>query len=125
MTASEIENGLINFCGSETFTRHMPGIILTEGALWLAENAGAFWLMDAIWSHQHLCRKDAMLRDMQFWKLKVNEDKSAVLTCERDEGNVAIRQEIEYTDFPLKEIKLYCAPSGNGKDYTVLLPSEW
>lgn len=44
-----------------------------------------------------------MLREIQFWNLQVKPDNSAVLTCERDEDDIALTQEIEYTDFPLKK----------------------
>lgn len=126
-TAAEITAGMANFYGTETWHRWsilFPKMLLTDGAKYLAEKAGAFWLMDAIASHQPKALKDRMLRDMQFWTLKVNADKTAVLTCERDSGNVAITQKIEYTDFPLPEIKLYVGPMGDGQ-YTILLPSEY
>jgi hypothetical protein len=60
-----------------------------------------------------------MLQQIQFWKLRVNPDNSAVLTCERDSDDVAITQEIPYTDFPLESVKLYLA------DGVLLLPSEY
>jgi hypothetical protein len=66
-----------------------------------------------------------MLQDMQFWTLKLNKTgRGAKIICERDTGDVAITQRIPFTDFPLPEIKLYCAPSGDGIHYTILLPSE-
>ena len=60
-----------------------------------------------------------MLQQIQFWKLVVNDDRSALLVCERDEGDVAVSQEIPFTDFPLKQVRLYFQ---NG---VVLLPSEY
>jgi len=129
MTAEQLRDGLTNFYGSESFHKFsvlFPKHILTDGAKFLADNAGAYWLMDAIASHHGKCIKDEMLRDMQFWTLKTDVEKhTAVLTCDRDTNDTAIKQVIEHTDFPLPEIKLYCAPSGDGKHYTILLDSEY
>jgi len=104
----EIEDGLRQFTGGDTIYKHWLGITYTEGVKWLADKAGAFWLIDAIASWQVEARKDAMLRDFQMWVLMVNLDThSAALSCCRDAGDVAFMQEIEWTDFPLKEIKFY------------------
>ena len=112
-TASEIQSALNQFCGTENWYKWsvlFPNVVLTEGAKYLADVADCYWLMDAIASYQPECKKDEMLRDFQVWTLKVNPDKTATLICERDRGNVAFKQELEYTDFPLKEIKMYCNP---------------
>ena len=55
----------------------------------------------------------------QVWKLKVNADRTAALTCDDGNGNILHTQEIAFTDFPLDEIKLYFT------DNTILLPSEY
>ena len=61
----------------------------------------------ASWQNDSRIKNDSMLQAIQFWKLTVNEDKSAILVCERDEGDVAVTQEIPFTDFPLERITLY------------------
>ena len=89
---------------------------------------GAAWLLDAIASYHSTCMKDKkdMLQNIQFWTLKTDIEKhTAVLTCDRDKGDTAIKQIIDDTDFPLPEIKLFCAPSGDGIHYTILLSSEY
>lgn len=53
--------------------------LLTDGAKYLAETAQAFWLMDAIASHQ--TNKQVAAEPFQIWKLTVNEQKQAALTC--------------------------------------------
>ena len=73
----------------------------------------------ASWQICPQVKQDRMLREIQFWKLRVNPDNSAVLTCERDKDDVALTQAIEFTDFPLEEVKLYLS---NG---VLLLPSEY
>ena len=111
-TATEITNELSNFYGTEAYHRFsilFPNVVLTDGANWLANN-GFGWLMDCIASWQPKALKDPMLREFQLWVLKVNPDKSAVLSCERDTNDVAFKQKIPYTDCPLPELKLYCNP---------------
>jgi hypothetical protein len=127
MNKEEIINGLANFYGTENWHRFSPLFrkhLLTDGVKWLADNANCYWLMDAICSYHSKCMKDpkGMLQNIQFWTLKVDGNK-ATLTCERDTDDVAIIQKIEYTDFPLPEIKLYVQPMGDGH-FCILLPSE-
>lgn len=101
--------------------------LLSDGAKYVADNGGghgAYWLMDAIASHQIKAMKNARLREFQVWKLKVNHKSGhAVLTCQEDSDvKPAITQRIEYTDFDLDEIKLYV--EFDGKYQMIMLPSE-
>ncbi len=126
--ASQIHQRLTHFTGTTTYVRHWTGALLyTEGVQWLAEKAGAYWLIDAIASWQPECRKHPMLREMQFWRLNVNQaDNSAGLECFPDDGHPAhVRQEIEFTDFPLAEIKLWAAAGGPGGRMVLMLPGEY
>lgn len=88
----------------------------TDGVRWLCENAHSYWLLDVVASYQPQCKRDEMLRDMQFWTLKVTNG-TGIVTCDRDEGDTAITQEVN-TDFPLPEAKLWVE---NG---VIMLPSE-
>jgi DICT domain-containing protein len=66
--------------------------------------------------------KDYRIRTMQFWRLTVS-DQSAALVAEADAGeDPFIRQEIEYTDFPLDKIEIWAGYDGNR--WTLYLPSE-
>jgi len=126
LTAAEIQDGMNGFTGTFDYYRHITrSLVYTDGVQWLAENAECYWLIDLIASWQPKCRKDEMLASIQFWTLKVNEDKTAVAICERDTGNKAFQQKIPYTDFPLKEIKLYCAAGGPGGAMVLMLTSEY
>jgi hypothetical protein len=100
-------------------------MVLTDGTKYLAEEAGAFWLMDAIASHQPKCLKEKMLQEIQFWTLKVNRKKgTAVLECRKDSGYPpTVTQKFPYTDFPLDEVELYVEPLDE-TNYVILLPSE-
>ncbi len=125
---------LAGFFGSATATKwsilfHKHR--LTEGALYIAQNGGtngAFWLMDAIASY-HL-KPNVRRMPRQYWKLKVNPNRTAVLTCHSNPsgtGRAVARQEFEGTDFDLKEINLVCAPTQaeDGSTYWIIfLPQE-
>lgn len=118
LPVEEIETTLSQFTGSDTVYRHWSDLVYTEGVRFIAESCEAYWLIEAIASYQHLFRRDPMLREIQFWTLKKLDDGWELL-CERDSGDVAIRQKIEYSDFPLNQIKLYVC------NHTILLPSEY
>lgn len=111
---------LAQFIGSEHWYRHTlnRAMLYTEGAQYLAEHGGAYWLLDAIAiSNRH--EKAVAAEEFQVWTLTVNSNRTATLCCGDGNGKAVYRQEIEFTDFPLPEVKLYCC--GN----TILLPSEY
>lgn len=101
------EGDLDGFSGSEEWFVHPFGLVYTEGVKYLCEEGGAYWLLDVIASYQPLLGKDPMLSEFQFWTLRVKEMVGEV-TCVADSGyEPAIRQVIEYTDFPLEEVRLW------------------
>ncbi len=114
------QTDLIQFTGTEHWYRHgmVRDILYTDGVKYVAETAGAYWLIDEIAFAQ---RFDKLLASEEFqsWKLNVNADHTATLTCEDGDGGVVFTKAIEFTDFPLAEITLYFI------DNTILLPSEY
>lgn len=118
-TVAEINAALEQCYGSENFYRHpFSGLVFTDGISCLVCMANCMWLVDAIGSHQKRCMKDESLRDMQFWTLKRVGDNKFDLICERDTDDVAFKQRIEFSNFPLDEIKLWV------ENNTLYLPSE-
>jgi hypothetical protein len=111
---------LAQFTGSENWYRHalVRSILFTDGAKYLADRAGAYWLLDEIALAQRY-EKSVAAEEFQLWKLSVQPDHTAVLACEDGNGDVVLRKDLPFTDFPLDEIKLYCANN------TILLPSEY
>jgi len=90
----------------------------TEGAQYLAEHAGAYWLLDEIafaQPHHQAVANEAF----QVWTLAVQSNRSATLTCDDGNGNVVFTKQIPYTDFMLDSIKLYFAND------VIHLPSEY
>jgi len=125
--AAEIESGLAQFYGTESYTRSTFGSLLwTDGVMWLAQNAECFWLLDIIESYQPKARRHPMLKEMQFWTLKV-KDGAGVVTCDDGNGNIEIKQEIPFTDFPMGEVKVWVelgSVDGVTPSYIGMLPSE-
>lgn len=109
------EQALEQFSGTTNYHLHWTGkLSFTDGVRFLLEEANAYWLIDAIASYQNDSRilNDEMLRDLQFWKLRVRQNKG-VLICSADSGiQPAIVQYIEYTDFPLEKVSIWVERSG-------------
>jgi hypothetical protein len=108
------------------------GVVYTDGVKKMIELCEAAWLFDIILSYQYKCRLDEDLSDRQFWTLTVNqEEKTAVVKCERDTDDVFITQEIEFTDFPLPEMRVWLSAGGCIIDdepqivLVAMLPSEY
>jgi hypothetical protein len=143
----ELEAELPHFTGTEEYHRlRYPWLrkefLLTDGAKYLADKAAAYWLMDLIASHQP--NKKVATEGFQTWRLYVQGDKpdnkslppvvlawkkkarpgEAIITCDDGNGNILVTQKIQYTDFPLAEIKLYVT-NDDFNGIVVMLPSEY
>lgn len=111
-----LESDLQQFCGTENYYRNFTGLLYTDGVKYLADNAGAHWLIDLIGSYQPKLKNIPF----QLWSIDKRQDSSAGVYCQEDIGEpLLVKQEIEWTDFPLNEFKLYCV------DNVLLLPSEY
>jgi len=111
---------LRQFTGTETWYRHSLNrkVLYTEGAQYLAEYGGAYWLLDSIAIAQsHV--KVVAAEEFQVWTLKINPDCSAVIACDDGNGRIVYEQSLSFSDFPLPEIKLYF------RDNVIMLPSEY
>jgi len=109
-TTPTLAEKLAGFSGSDEYTQHWSGLVYTSGIAYLAEEAQAYWLIDAIGSYQRerRIRDNKRLQEFQLWTLTVRPDGIAVLICREDSGQrEVIRQKIEYTDFPIPGITLY------------------
>ena len=115
---------LAQFIGTQTwhrFNRLSPNSLLTDGAQYVAEEGGAYWLMDIIASAQLDPKVKA--EPFQVWKLAVNDDQSAIMEADDRNGNAIYTQAIPWTDFILDNMKLYAVKE---EDYLIImLPSEY
>jgi hypothetical protein len=111
---------LRQFTGSENWYRHALNrkILYTDGAQYVADHGGAYWLLDEIALIQPY-DKTVAAEGFQVWNLAVRPDRTATLICEDGNGEIVFSKEIEYTDFPLEEFTFWFT------DNTILLPSEY
>jgi hypothetical protein len=119
-TKTLTQDDLRQFTGSEHWYRHglNRNVVYTDGAQYVAETGGAYWLLDEIALTQ-LSESRVSREEFQRWKLTVKPDHTATLVCEDGNCNPVYSKHIEFTDFPLPEISFYFT------DKTILLPSEY
>ena len=118
-TAKLSETDLRQFTGTENWYRHgiNRNVTFTDGAKYVADEGGAYWLLDAIAICQRY-EKAVVAEPFQVWKLVVGPDRTATLTCEDGNYKTVYTQQIEFTDFPAEEITLWFS------DNVIYLPSE-
>lgn len=106
LTAADLTgmNGSENLWAHPLAARGTGGY--TDGVKAVADKAGAYWLLDAVFSYRFLPK--AAREPFQVWRLKVTNG-SAVLTMTDGTagGRPIVTQKIPFTDFPLPEITLY------------------
>jgi hypothetical protein len=120
MTSAKLsEADLRQFTGSEHWYRHglNRDVLFTDGAKYVADHGGAYWLLDIIALAQRYQKRIAA-EEFQVWKLTVRPDRTATITCEDGNYRVVFKHRLGFTDFPAPEITLWFS---NGVIY---LPSE-
>lgn len=117
-STQKLQSELSQFIGTQKLYRITKRHVLTDGTKYLAEQARCFWLMDAISSHL------APSHDDHFAVARlVISGSSGILLLDDGNENLFATQVIEYTDFPMTEIKLYCV--FDGTHWVIMLPSEY
>ncbi|MDF0522186.1 hypothetical protein GPL17_35985 [Bradyrhizobium yuanmingense] len=116
---AEIFKEIGHYTGTEHWYRHPLNsqVTYTDGAKYVADTAGAYWLLDEIALAQRFEPKVSG-EPFQCWKLAVSGS-TAVLTCEDGNGTVVHSKDIAFTDFPEPGITLWCT------DRVILLPQEY
>jgi hypothetical protein len=120
----DIMQNIGQYTGTTAYHRFSPlaKAVLTDGSKYVAEELHAYWLFDTISSHLDyggFSNKDTMY----FSTLKVS-DGQGNLTITDGEKTVAI-QSIEFTDFPLHEIKVWSSYEQRTGSWVHMLPSEY
>jgi hypothetical protein len=125
MTAEQnlTREDLNQFTGTEQLFRHAlsRNHFYTEGAQFVAERAGAYWLLDKIALHGS---PKVARENFQVWKLRVNLDRTAKLTTSDGNDGVLKSETLPFTDFPLSEITLW-AVRNEFDGFTIMLPGEY
>lgn len=125
ITPEQLEMNLAHYTGAEDYFRHglNPRLIYTDGVKYLAEKAGAYWLIDVVASVQHTGVRLAR-HPFQSWSLTVDTDKAGLVICTNGNDKKLYVQQIGYTDFPLGKVKLYCCEEDDGQ-HVLMLSSEY
>lgn len=111
---------LAQFTGTEQYYQY-HNVLLTDGAYYLAEKAGCFWLMDVIWSHS-LENRWFGKEDFITCNLTV-QDSTGDVVFDDGNGNILANQHIPFTDFPLDQIQLYIVRGEY--NFVIMLPGEY
>jgi hypothetical protein len=100
-------NELHNFSGTERYYRITPDTVITDGAKFVADKGGAYWLMTAIASYLTEFTEKENFIVANLTVTRTATACSAILKLDDGNDNLLAEQFIEYTDFELDEIKLY------------------
>ena len=113
------EADLRQFTGTENLYRHAlnRNVVFSDGAKYVADQGGAYWLLDEIALAQRY-QKAVAAEEFQVWTLTVKDDRTAALTCEDGNGKTVFEKAIPFTDFPVERITLWF------ENNTIYLPSE-
>ena len=104
--------------GSETFYRHnISKILYTDGVKKIADDCGAYWLIDLIISHK--TNKAVSEESFQVWDLNRNNDNQLFILCTDGNDNKVTSQEIEFSDFPYDIATIWLV------DGCLMLPCEY
>lgn len=116
---NELIHELKHFTGTEHFYKNplFPLFVYTDGIKYLAEQAGAYWLIDYVFSNQQLT--EIKQEPFQVWLINVEENNQATIRVEDGNHQLVKQFTLEFTDFPLREFEVWFT------DRTLLLPSEY
>jgi hypothetical protein len=105
--------------GTDQYYRHAlnRNVLFTDGAKYVADEGGAYWLLDEIALAQG-SEKRLTRQPFQVWKLTVKPDGTGVITVQDGNYNVLLTKALDYTDFPAPEIILWFS------NYVIYLPAE-
>lgn len=116
--SAQLLHELQRFTGTENYY-HLPMLkkyVYTDGVRYLAQQAGAYWLLEHIFLHQ----TDAKIQreEFQVWKIQVLAEGGAKIMVEDGNDKVVKTFKIPFTDFPLPEFSIWF------ENNVLYLPSE-
>ena len=100
--------------GTNEWYRHPLNtkILFTDGAKYVADEGGGYWLLNEIALSQRSQIRVAE-EPFQVWTLTVNSDQTGTITVEDGNYTVLFTKALDYTDFPAPEIILWFSRSSN------------
>lgn len=115
---------LDGFHGSDIFYKNplFRQCEYTEGVKAMAEQAGAYWLIDAIFSYEPRLTRSG---DWFFAVRLENRGDDWLLQIGDNESPFKIQQVIEFSDFPVDSFKLFIDWDGFKEKWVLMLPGEY
>lgn len=124
LTMAELQSRLSQYTGTEHWYSGaplFPRFKYTDGVKAMAELAGAYWLIDLIFSHQITPR--VRMEPFQIWTISAKRTRRGLgrgmAEMKTDTNQPVLARQRFSTDFPEGEFKLYFI------DGVLLLPSEY
>lgn len=110
---------LAQFTSTANWYRHslVKTVLYTDGVKFIAERAGAYWLIDEI-AFSQISEPALKGEEFQLWTLIV-DGTVAVLRCDDGNERRLLEKRISYTDFPEPGIRFYYT------DGVIMLPGEY
>lgn len=113
MNTEQLQRELCQFTGTEHYHRHPFNLLMTDGAKYFADKAGAYWLMDIIATQPEIHHEPFAVVDL------IVADSEADLVVTDGNDNEVYRRHIDFTDCPDGIWRFFVI------DNVVLLPSEY
>ena len=120
ISPAEFQSILAGFIGTFKYHNHQLFNLcmnLTDGCDFVRNEAKAYWLFDAILSHQ--LTSTVNKQSFQVWRLKKQEDDTWSLICDDGNKNILAKQQFEFSDFLIDEITIWLV------DEVAMLPTEY
>ena len=125
-TKEEILSGLSQFYGTEKYHRFsvlFPNLVLTDGAKYLADSCGCYWLFDIVGSILPDGKIAEYFRRYSPVPVSIKRnDSGGAVVFIGSEKNPIYKKEIKFTDFPLDSFEF--AVGDNGDFFVAMLWSE-
>lgn len=105
------------FTGTDHYYKHYLGFTFTDGVGQIAEDCGAYWLIDLVASY----RNHPKVRDecFQTWTLSRVKNNKFKVVCTDGNENILVTQKIPFSDFKYDECVFWCI------EQVIMLPSEY
>lgn len=110
----DLTAGFGSSLGTGQYHRHfMPNVVYTDGVKEVCEHYACYWILDVIASYAGSSKIRNVARNK--WEVTANDGKASAVCIDQwdNEGDVIIRQEIDFTDLPDGTVTFHTAWNGN------------
>jgi len=104
------------------FSTITPFALLSDGALWIAEEGDVFWFFDIIGLIQTV-NEDINQENFQHWNIYFGPDHAVTINCEDGNNNNIYNRVMPFTYFPFTTLDLYAVNYDD--EIKIMLPNEY